>query len=192
MSKHGPKTGAALAVGLGAITAVGVMAYLLGSKKSDPSDPFRVTSPSGYRTWKFDTDRGHVKIQHPVVGKGNERDIESVLSWYPPGSYPLAGVKARLADIGAKFVPWAGGEPGDTGFWDEIDLDQMREMKTRRESARQGAGVGPLTFNDLKRGDRFRYVGGREAFTKTEFDKYIDKDGNGGDADDLHAPVVRM
>jgi len=189
------KTGAAFVVGLGAVAIVGGVAYWLGKQnvqKPDPWAQFRATSPPGYRTWKFDTARGHVKIQHPQVGKGNERDVESVLAWYPPGSYPLDGVKARLRDIGAKFVPWAGGEPGDTGFWDEVDSSEMKKMKTRRDEARQGSGKGPLIFDDLQRGERFRFANGREAYTKTEFDKYVDDDNNGGDADNLNAPVVRL
>jgi len=191
--KDESKTGTALAVGLGAVAVVGLGAYLLGSKKADPFDPFRAKSPSGYRTWKFDTSRGHVKIQHPSVGKGNERDVESVLAWYPPGSYPLTGVKARLAEIGAKFMPWAGGEPGDTGFWDEIDLEDRKAWKARRDNARGSVGsAGALTFNDLKVGDRFQFAGGRTPYIKTEFDKYVDGDNNGGDADNLYAQVVRL
>jgi hypothetical protein len=154
------KTGTALAVGIGAVAVVGLGVYLLGSRKTDPfkGTPFEITTPPGYRTWKFDTERGHVKIQHPGTGVGNERQVESVLRWYPPGSYPLSGVQARLREIGAKFVPWAHGDPGDTGFWNEIDLEQMKKWKGRRESARTAASAKSGAVN-LKVGEHFKFAG---------------------------------
>lgn len=66
-------------------------------------------------TRKFYAGDGHVNVQYPL--RTGSIKVQSILDKFPPGRTTLRVISVELGKVGAAFVPWSDGLPGNHGLY---------------------------------------------------------------------------
>jgi hypothetical protein len=92
----------------------------------------------------FRAGEHQLQIQHPAGVKAKR--IETVLKRHPPGTTRLETVTRALAKLGASFVPFESGSPGDSGAYNTAKKTAGKKTaakKTAASATNPGPKSGP-------------------------------------------------
>jgi hypothetical protein len=91
-------------------------------------------------TQVFKVGEHELRVQFPAGV--SEKRVQGILNRAPPGKSKLTTVTRALAKVGAAFVPWDDGKPGDGGAYNRPAASKKKVAKktgTKKGTARKSA-----------------------------------------------------